>query len=46
MREEKQTDDDFCEQLLSDYKNDSDPHKTDAISLEQLAQELGVELTK
>ena len=34
----------YCEQLLKEYQNDPDPHKTDAIPLEQLAQELGVAL--
>lgn len=40
------TDEEFCEQLLKDYQNDPDPHKTDTIPLEQLAQELGIELLK
>ena len=39
-------DDAHCEQLLKDYQNDPDPHKTDAIPLEQLARELGIELLK
>ena len=38
------SDDAYCEQLLKDYQNDPDPHKTDTIPLEQLAQELGVAL--
>ena len=38
------TDEEFCEQLLKDYQNDPDPHKTDTIPLEQLARELGMEL--
>lgn len=37
-------DDAYCEQLLKNYQNDPDPHKTDTIPLEQLAQELGVAL--
>lgn len=37
-------DDAYCEQLLKDYQNDPDPHKTDTIPLEQLARELGVAL--
>ena len=40
----EEADDDYCEQLLKDYQNDPDPHKTDTIPLEQLAQELGVAL--
>ena len=40
------TDEEFCEQLLKDYQNDPDPHKTDTIPLEQLARELGMELLK
>lgn len=42
--ESEKADDAYCEQLLKDYQNDPDPHKTDAIPLEQLAQELGVAL--
>lgn len=42
--ESEKADDSYCEQLLKDYQNDPDPHKTDAIPLEQLAQELGVAL--
>lgn len=40
------TDEGFCEQLLKDYRNDPDPHKTDTIPLKQLARELGMELLK
>lgn len=40
------TDKEFCEQLLKDYQNGPDPHKTDTIPLEQLARELGMELLK
>ena len=40
----EEADDAYCEQLLKDYQNDPDPHKTDTIPLEQLAQELGVAL--
>ena len=42
--ESERADDAYCEQLLKDYQNAPDPHKTDAISLEDLAQELGVAL--
>ena len=41
---EEQADDAYCEQLLQEYLHDPDPHKNDAIPLEQLAQELGVAL--
>ena len=40
----EEADDAYGEQLLKDYQNDPDPHKTDTIPLEQLAQELGVAL--
>ena len=36
------SDDAYCEQLLKAYLNDPDPHKTDAVPLEQLAQEAGI----
>ena len=42
--ESEKADDAYCEQLFKEYQNDPDPHKTDAIPLEQLAQELGVAL--
>ena len=41
---DEDADDAYCEQLLKEYQNDPDPHKTDAIPLEQLAQELGIAL--
>lgn len=44
MREDEWNDTEFCNQLLSNYKNDPDPHKTDSIPLEKLAQELGIDL--
>ena len=44
MREDEWNDTEFCKQLLSNYKNDPDPHKTDSIPLEQLARELGIGL--
>ena len=40
------SDDAYCEQLLKEYQNDPDPHKTDAIPLEQLAQEVGLSTDK
>lgn len=42
--EAERADDAYCERLLKEYQNDPDPHKTDAIPLEQLAQELGIAL--
>ena len=42
--EAEKADDAYCEQLLKNYQNDPDPHKHDAVPLEQLAQELGVTL--
>ncbi len=41
---EEKADDAYCERLLKEYQDDPDPHKTDAIPLEQLAQELGIAL--
>jgi hypothetical protein len=37
-------DDAFCAKLYQDYLNDQDPHKHDAISIEELAKDLGVTL--
>ena len=40
------SDDAYCEQLLKAYQNDPDPHKTDAIPLKQLSQEMGLSTDK
>lgn len=37
-------DDAFCEELMRDYLNDTDPEKNDAVSLEEFITELGIEL--
>lgn len=37
-------DDLFCERLLDEYLDDTDPHKHDTISLEDLAKREGVSL--
>ena len=37
-------DDVYCERLLTAYQNDPDPHKHDAVAIEQLAADLGVAL--
>ena len=39
-----QADDAYCEQLLKNYRENPDPHKHDAVPLEELAQELGIAL--
>lgn len=40
-----QADDAYCEQLLKNYQENPDPHKHDAVPLEELAQELGIALS-
>ena len=37
-------DDLYCEKLVDDYMNDSDPEKHNAITLEELAKREGIEL--
>lgn len=37
-------DDAFCEQLYHEYLNDTDPEKHEAVSLQSLADELGITL--
>ncbi|MCM1530610.1 MAG: hypothetical protein NC093_11545 [Alistipes sp.] len=39
-------DDVFCENLLNNYLNDDAPDKHDSISLENLADELGIDLSE
>jgi hypothetical protein len=41
---DEQEDDAFCEKLYQDYLNDPDPHKHDAVAIEDLAKDLGVNL--
>lgn len=44
MALEEAEDDAFCEKLYEDYLNDDDPEKDVGISIEQLADELGITL--
>lgn len=37
-------DDKFCESLLQDYLNDTDPDKHDAVSIEDFAKQEGIVL--
>ena len=39
-------DDAFCLRLAEDYENNSDADKHETVSLEQLAEELGVDLNE
>ena len=34
----------YCLQLLEDYENDPDPNKEEAVSIEDFAKELGIDL--
>ena len=34
----------FCESLYEDYLNDNDPDKDDAVSLKEMAEQLGISL--
>lgn len=38
-------DDLFCERMVNDYMNDPDPEKEKSVSIEELAKELGIELS-
>ena len=35
----------YCLQLLEEYENDPDPNKDDAMSIQDFAKELGINLT-
>lgn len=37
-------DDLFCERIVEDYLNDPDPHKSDSITLQELAAREGIQL--
>lgn len=37
-------DDLFCERLVEDYLNDTDPHKHDSITIEEMAERAGIQL--
>lgn len=42
--DDEAADDAFCEELLQKYEQDDDPEKHDAISLEDFAEELGLNI--
>lgn len=44
MLDEEAEDDTFCRGLLENYRNDSDPHKHDSVTLDEFAKELGINL--
>ena len=44
MIDEEAEDDTFCRGLLENYRNDSDPHKHDSVTLDEFAKELGINL--
>lgn len=44
MLDEEAADDAFCEQLVEIYMADNDPEKHDAVSIDDFAKELGIEL--
>lgn len=39
----EKNDDEYCEQLLQDYINDTSPDKHETVSIEELADELGID---
>lgn len=41
---DEEADDLFCEKMVNNYINDPDPDKDKAISIDELAKELGVKL--
>lgn len=44
MLNEEAQDDEYCRKMLDDYRNDSDPHKHDSVTLDEFAKELGINL--
>lgn len=42
-REYEYDDDDFCQQMIDDYENDSDPEKDKNFTLEECMKEWGIE---
>ena len=38
---DEESDDNFCQQMLNDYENDTDPEKDDTYSLEDCKKEWG-----
>lgn len=41
---DEEADDKYCESLLQDYLNDTDPNKHDSISIEEFAKQEGITL--
>lgn len=40
---DEEADDNFCQQMLNDYENDTDPEKNDTYSLEDCKKEWGID---
>ena len=40
---DEESDDNFCQQMLDDYENDTDPEKDDTYSLEDCKKEWGID---
>lgn len=40
---DEESDDNFCQQMLDDYENDTDPEKDDTYSLEVCKKEWGID---
>lgn len=40
---DEEADDNFCQQMLNDYENDTDPEKDDTYSLEDCKREWGID---
>ena len=40
---DEEADDNFCQQMLNDYENDTDPEKDDTYSLEDCKKEWGID---
>lgn len=46
MLQSEQEDDEYCYKLLEDYRNDTDPDKTESVPLETFAKELGININE
>ena len=46
MLQSEQEDDEYCHKLLEDYRNDTDPDKTESVPLETFARELGININE
>ncbi len=44
LLDDEAEDDAFCEKLYQEYQNDPDIHKSDSVTIEELASRLGVRL--